>query len=131
MAFWDFDDTRYKGARALLIISILGILVTAFGLTLLFWSYDETPAESVAFMPTQESPLPNPEEVRLAKLKELRIELGQAVNERDAVKMESLFQAILEIAPEDSGAWSHVGYMNKPKFMPTPAYGFSARPHFL
>jgi len=110
MAFWDFDDTRYKGARALLIISILGILVTAFGLTLLFWSYDETPAESVAFVPTQEPPLPNPEEVRLAKLKELRIELGQAVDERDAVKMESLSRAILEIAPEDSGAWSHVGY---------------------
>ncbi len=113
MAFWDFEDNRYKGARALLIISILGVLVTAFGLTLLFWSYDEAPAEPVAFAPTPEptpTPPPSPEELRLAKLKDLRIELGRAVNDREAEKMESLSRAILEIEPEDSGAWSHIGY---------------------
>ncbi len=113
MAFWDFEDNRYKGARALLIISILGVLVTALGLTLLFWSYDETPAEPAAFAPAPEptpAPPPGPEELRLAKLKELRIALGGAVDERDAAKMESLSRAILEIEPEDSGAWSHVGH---------------------
>lgn len=113
MAFWDFDDNRYKGARALLIISILAVLVTAFGLTLLFWSYEESPAEVVAFSPTPEptpTPPPSPEELRLEKLKQLRIELGGAVNARDWAQMESLSRAILEVEPEDSGAWSHVGY---------------------
>jgi tetratricopeptide (TPR) repeat protein len=113
MAFWDFEDNRYKGARALLIASILGVLVTAFGLTLLFWSYDESPSDPLAVAPTPEptpTPPPSPEEIRLAELKELRIELGSAVNVRDGAKMESLALAILEIEPGDSGAWSHVGY---------------------
>ncbi len=113
MAFWDFEDNRYKGARALLIISVLGVLVTAFGLTLLFWSYDEAPEETSVLAATPEptpTPPPSPEELRIAKLKELRIALGGAVNARDGAKMESLSKAILEIEAQDSGAWSHVGY---------------------
>lgn len=86
MAFWDFEDARYKGARVLAIASIVGVVVTALGLTLLFWNYDERVDKKLVHVSTPEptpTPPPPPEQIRQAQIEELRSELKGPIAGKD------------------------------------------------
>ncbi len=113
MAFWDFEDARYKGARALAIASIIGVVVTVLGLTLLFWTYDESPPDAITATPTPEptpTPPPSPEQIRQAKVEELRGQLKDPIAKKDWDQIEIVAKKILELNAEDIEGWRHLGW---------------------
>jgi len=113
MAFWDFEDARYKGARALAIASIVGVIVTALGLTLLFWNYDEKSSDSSVVAPTLEptpTPPPSPEQIRQTEIEELRAELKEPIAQKSWDQIEVISKKILELDPEDIEGWRHLGW---------------------
>ncbi len=113
MAFWDFEDARYKGARALAIASMAGVVVTTLGLTFLFWNYDENSADPTVAAPTPEptpTPPPSPEQIRQAKIEELRGELQVPIVRKDWNQIEVISKKILELDPNDMEGWRHLGW---------------------
>ncbi len=113
MSFWDFDDSRYKGARSLAIASMVGVAVTALGLTLLFWNYDEKSVEATVATPTPEptpTQPPSPAQIRQTKIDELRGELKNPIAKKDWDQIEVISKEILELDPEDIEGWRHLGW---------------------
>ncbi|MEX1118242.1 MAG: tetratricopeptide repeat protein [Terrimicrobiaceae bacterium] len=113
MAFWDFEDARYKGARALTIASMAGVVVTAVGLTLLFWNYDEKPADTIVAKPTPKptpTPPPSPEQIRQSQIQELRATLADPIARQDWQQIKSISKSILELDPADLEGWRHLGW---------------------
>jgi tetratricopeptide (TPR) repeat protein len=111
MAFWDFEDARYKGARALAIASVAGVVVTALGLTLLFLNYDERVDKEMVHVPTPEpTPTPSPEQIRQAQAEEFRAELKGAIAKKDWDQIEAISKKILELNTDDIEGWRHLGW---------------------
>jgi tetratricopeptide (TPR) repeat protein len=113
MAFWDFEDARYKGARVLAIASIVGVVVTVLGLTLLFWNYDERVDKELVTLPTPEptpTPPPSPEQILEAEIEELRREMKVPIAKRDWEQIEVLSKKILGLDPGDIEGWRHLGW---------------------
>ena len=113
MAFWDFEDARYKGARALAIASIAGVVVTALGLTLLFLNYNERVDKEMVHVPTPEptpTPTPSPEQIRQAQAEEFRAELKGAIAKKDWDQIEAISKKILELNTDDIEGWRHLGW---------------------
>ena len=124
MAFWDFQDHRYREARNLLVLSVLGLIAGVGVLVWLYWpgrtNPEGTTAPVVAATPASTSrptatpaPAPAPTAPTAPRAKPLREEMLQALDAGEFDRAESLARQILEANPQDVDAWNRLGWIYK------------------
>lgn len=121
MAFWDLADNRYREARILLLLSILGLIVGPAVLLWLYWpvitgtASGSAPAVHPTAPTTASATVVSPKFTAFDQTKPLREEMLQAVQAQDLDRAADVARKILELRPEDVDTWDRLAGIYRQK----------------
>lgn len=134
-----FEDKRYGSFRRQMAFAAAGLALCLLVVGVLLWpakpqAREETGAvASPSALPTP-PPTLTPEQIRLARLEELRGVLRAAGDARDWAAIEDAARQIVVVEPEDGEAWHSIGWTLERKNDPAgaaEAYGKASEAGFL